>query len=112
VYTQLTTPRSYVFRWLAIPWLQAELDRWVLLRNQTAPRRDRNKILPHGIPELIRRKPDQYGSADFQGSIKIKNLVPCYTQVIVPLALFDEIETLYAPPDHPVFELVPPPFGN
>ncbi|KAF8164944.1 hypothetical protein B0H34DRAFT_793384 [Crassisporium funariophilum] len=38
-----------VFRWLAIPWLQAEIDSWVIQRNFTAPRRDKNKILPQGM---------------------------------------------------------------
>ena len=33
-------------------------------------------------------------------------------QVHVPPALFDEIEAIYAPPDHPVFELVPHPLGE
>ena len=59
---------SLVFRWLAIPWIQAELDEWVMLRNRTAPRADRNKILPHGIPELIRNKPEKYGTLDFKVS--------------------------------------------
>jgi hypothetical protein len=34
------------------------------------------------------------------------------SQVIVPAELFDEIEHIYAPPDHPVFQLVPPPLGD
>jgi hypothetical protein len=57
---------SLVFRWLAIPWIQAELDSWVIQRNQTAPRHDKNKILPHGIPELIRLHPERYGYLDFR----------------------------------------------
>jgi len=57
---------SLVFRWLAIPWLQSELNAWVALRNQTAPRSDRKKVLPHGIPELMRQKPDQFGVKDFK----------------------------------------------
>jgi hypothetical protein len=51
---------SLIFRWLAIPWIQAELDPWVLQRNRTAPRADKNKILPHGIPEIIREQPQLY----------------------------------------------------
>ena len=57
---------SLVFRWLAIPWLQAEVDRWLIQRNRTAPRADRNKILPHGIPTLIREKPHLYNAVDFK----------------------------------------------
>ncbi|KAJ6553413.1 hypothetical protein B0H19DRAFT_1211058 [Mycena capillaripes] len=74
---------NLVFRWLAIPWLQAELDAWVSRYNSTPRRRDKNKILPHGIPELI---------------------------VIVPPDLFDEMEAQWAPPNDPVFELTPPIF--
>ena len=59
---------SLVFRWLSIPWIQAELDEWVILRNRTAPQADRNKILPHGIPELIRNKLEKYGTLDFKVS--------------------------------------------
>jgi hypothetical protein len=36
------------------------------MRNQTAPRKDKSKVLPHGIPELIRTKPERYGSLDFK----------------------------------------------
>ncbi|KAG1856421.1 hypothetical protein F4604DRAFT_1685451 [Suillus subluteus] len=54
------TLQNYIFRWLAIPWLQAELDAWVP----------------------------------------------------IPGDLIDEVEGIYAPPDHPVFELVPPIFGR
>ena len=59
---------SLLFRWLAIPWLQSELDAWVVIRNRTAPRADRKKLLPHGIPELIRQKPEKYSVLDFKVS--------------------------------------------
>jgi hypothetical protein len=57
---------SLVFRWLAIPWIQAELDGWAQMRNCTAPRADRNKVLPHGIPALIREKPNAFNTEDFK----------------------------------------------
>ncbi|KAF8215519.1 hypothetical protein K438DRAFT_2104665 [Mycena galopus ATCC 62051] len=85
-----------VFRWLAIPWLQAELDAWVCRYNSTPRRRDKNKILPHGIPDLIVAKPHLYGTEDYK--------------VLVPPELFDEMEQAWAPPDDPVFELTPPIF--
>ncbi|KAJ7084177.1 hypothetical protein C8R43DRAFT_1051851 [Mycena crocata] len=85
-----------VFRWLAIPWLQAELDAWVLRFNTTPRRRDKNKILPQGIPDLIVAKPHLYGTQDYK--------------VLVPPELFDEMEAQWAPPDDPVFELTPPEF--
>lgn len=55
-----------VFRWLAIPWLQNELNKWVTIHNRTLPRADTKKVLPHGIPELMREKPDQFGALDFK----------------------------------------------
>ncbi|KAJ7460012.1 hypothetical protein B0H11DRAFT_2242239 [Mycena galericulata] len=85
-----------VFRWLAIPWLQAELDGWVLRYNSTPRRRDKNKILPQGIPDLITAKPHLYGTEDYK--------------VIVPPQLFNEMEEKWAPPTDPVFELTPPLF--
>jgi hypothetical protein len=57
---------SLVFRWLAIPWIQTQLDQWVQMRNLTAPRSNRKKILPHGIPAIIRQKPEKFGSMDFK----------------------------------------------
>ncbi|KZP15177.1 hypothetical protein FIBSPDRAFT_912633 [Athelia psychrophila] len=87
---------SLLFRWLAIPWMQVELDIWMAHRNHSKPRADKHKILPHGIPDIIRAKPQRYGSYDFK--------------VVVPKELFDEVEQLYAPPDHLVFQLVPPEF--
>jgi hypothetical protein len=41
-------------------------DAWIALRNRTAPRADRKKLLPHGIPELIRQKPENYSVLDFK----------------------------------------------
>ncbi|KAJ7075212.1 hypothetical protein B0H15DRAFT_792147, partial [Mycena belliarum] len=86
-----------VFRWLAIPWLQAELDSWVERYNSTPRRRDKNKILPHGIPDMINAKPELFGTKDYK--------------VLVPPALFDEMEQKWAPPDDPVFLLTPPVFA-
>lgn len=86
-------PISLLFRWIAIPWLQTEIDRWVSLKNKSTPRASRHKLLPHGIPALIRAHPSQFNAVDFK--------------IPVPPELLDEMEALYAPPDHPVFELVP-----
>ncbi|KAL0960042.1 hypothetical protein HGRIS_011690 [Hohenbuehelia grisea] len=84
---------SLLFRWIFIPWLQKEIDNWVFLRNFSAPRADKNKVLPHGIPALINQKPERYGTFDFK--------------VPVDSALLDELEQNYAPPDHEVMQLVP-----
>ncbi|KAF8119494.1 hypothetical protein EV363DRAFT_1462101 [Boletus edulis] len=60
-----------VFRWLFIPWLQAELDTYCDRINHTAKRRDRKKVLPHGIPELIFTSPEDFGALDFKASLVI-----------------------------------------
>ena len=57
---------SLVFRWLAIPWLQAELDSWRRRFNSTPRRADKNKVLPCGIPDIITDKPARYGTVDFK----------------------------------------------
>ncbi|KAI0054561.1 hypothetical protein BV25DRAFT_1922583 [Artomyces pyxidatus] len=89
---------KHLFRWLAIPWLQRELDAWVRQRNTTPRRADKHKILPHGIPELINEKPRHFNSEDFK--------------IPVSEDLLDEVENIWAPRDHAVFELVPPAFSH
>ncbi|KAJ7769107.1 hypothetical protein DFH07DRAFT_866763 [Mycena maculata] len=89
---------NLVFRWLAIPFVQIQLDIWVNHHNKTKPRRDKHKVLPHGIPELLRTKPNFYGLVDFK--------IPVSSQIL------DEMEARFAPPDHEVFQLVPPEFDH
>ncbi|KAJ7022416.1 hypothetical protein C8F04DRAFT_1138129 [Mycena alexandri] len=87
-----------VFRWIVIPWLQKELDAWVVLRNSTPRRSDKHKILPQGIPDLIASKPEQYGTKDYK--------------VLVSPEMFDEMEETWAPRDDPVFKLTPDNFDR
>lgn len=103
-------PYSFLFRWIAIPWLQGEIDNWVKFKNRTAPRKQRQKILPHGIPALIRSQPSHFNAYDFMVCFNslILYCTHQFRQIPVPPILFDEVEELYAPPDHPVFTLVPP----
>jgi hypothetical protein len=81
-----------VFRWVFIPWLQRELDAYQDRINNTAKRRDRNKvfsshprtivqtmrfsvqILPHGVPNLIYQSPENFGALDF----KVSNVTYAY----------------------------------
>ena len=56
----------FIFRWLAIPWLQAEADEWANLKNSTQRRANKKKILPHGPPALIIERPDEYDTIDFK----------------------------------------------
>ncbi len=58
--------RSLVFHWIAIPWLQAEIDKWVQMYNSSPRRANKNKLLPHGIPDLIHQKPERFKSKNFQ----------------------------------------------
>ncbi|KAF7424812.1 hypothetical protein PC9H_010123 [Pleurotus ostreatus] len=88
---------SLLFRWLAIPWLQAELDSWIVMRNFNAPRADKNKVLPHGVPEMVYSKPESFGALDFK--------------IPVSPDLVDRAEQDHAPPGHEVHELVPPIFA-
>ncbi|KAG2366681.1 hypothetical protein BDR07DRAFT_1479907 [Suillus spraguei] len=74
--------------------LQNYIFRW----NYNPPCRDKHKILPHGIPAIIHAKPHKFDLLDFK--------------VPIPGDLIDEVEGIYAPPDHPVFELIPPIFGR
>ncbi|KAH7922898.1 hypothetical protein BV22DRAFT_1016396 [Leucogyrophana mollusca] len=89
---------SLVFRWVFIPWLQGELSAYQDRVNNTRKRADRNKILPHGPPNHIHQEPEEYGVLDF----KIK---------VDPNAIA-HVRNLYAPPDHPVFDLVPRSFSR
>lgn len=54
-----------VFRWLAIPYLQFEMDLWAEGRNDTPKRADKHKILPQGIPNVIHAKPERYDAKNF-----------------------------------------------
>ncbi|KAG1782583.1 hypothetical protein EV702DRAFT_1065370 [Suillus placidus] len=60
------TLQMMVFRWVFIPWLQRELDAYRDRVNNSAKRRDRNKVLPHGVPNLIYNSPEDFGSLDFK----------------------------------------------
>ncbi|KAK7015784.1 hypothetical protein R3P38DRAFT_3570418 [Favolaschia claudopus] len=90
--------QALVFRWVFIPWLQRELDAYRDRVNNTAKRADRNKVLPHGVPNHMYEAPEDYGVLDF----KIK----------VDPAAVSYVRNLYAPPDHEVFELVPKDFAE
>ncbi|KAI9450579.1 hypothetical protein F5148DRAFT_1019601 [Russula earlei] len=87
-----------VFHWLAIPWLQAELDAWTWRFNSSPRRADKHKLLPQGIPNIIHAKPHLYGSQDFK--------------VVVSSDIFDRMEQEWVQPHSPVFQLVLPTFAK
>ena len=103
---------SLLFRWVAIPWLQVEIDKWVNFKNKTAPRAFRHKILPHSVPTLIRTSLSLFNALDFKVSYVTSILITNSHAYQIPVnsKLLDEMEALYTPPDHAVFDLVPPAF--
>ncbi|KAJ7728625.1 hypothetical protein B0H16DRAFT_1697380 [Mycena metata] len=78
--------QALVFRWVFIPWLQRELDAYRDRVNNPARRADRNKVLPHGIPNQMYKAPEDFGVLDFK--IKVDPAAIAY------------VRNLYAPPDH------------
>ncbi|KAJ8077842.1 hypothetical protein PM082_002282 [Marasmius tenuissimus] len=93
-------PLQYnVFKWIFIPWIQAELDGWAEGYNTTRKRRQKDKVLPQGgSPDDMEEYPEEYGFVNFKINID-------------PTASYlAEAEQLWAPPDHEVFKLVPDEF--
>ncbi|KAG1879969.1 hypothetical protein F4604DRAFT_1891662 [Suillus subluteus] len=97
-YDSNNTLQVMIFHWVFIPWLQQELNAYQDRINNTAKRRDRNKILPHGVPNLIYHSAEDFGALDFKIQIE-------------PEAL-DFVRSLYIKPSHCVFDLVPEGFGK
>ncbi|KAJ7018131.1 hypothetical protein C8F04DRAFT_1329403 [Mycena alexandri] len=81
-----------------IPWLQRELDAYRDRVNNTAKHADRNKVLPHSVPNHMYEAPEDFGVLDFK--IKVDPAAIAY------------VRNLYAPPDHEVCELVPKDFAK
>lgn len=56
-----------VFLWLAVPWLQTELDHVRHEYNRTPRRANKNKVLPQTRPpEYIRKNPHKFDIRDFK----------------------------------------------
>ncbi|KAJ7116197.1 hypothetical protein C8R43DRAFT_1091258 [Mycena crocata] len=90
--------QALVFRWVFIPWLQKELDAYRERVNNTKKRADRNKVLPHGVPNHMYEAPEDFGVLDFRINVDPKSV--------------EYVRNLYAPPEHEVFQLVPPDFAE
>ncbi|KIO02888.1 hypothetical protein M404DRAFT_47696, partial [Pisolithus tinctorius Marx 270] len=86
-----------IFCWLFIPWLQEELLAYKDHVNNTAKCHDHNKVMPHGVPNLIYESAGDYSAIDF----KVK----------VDLVAIKHVWKLYITPTHLVFDLVPPAFS-
>ncbi|KAF8550995.1 hypothetical protein OG21DRAFT_1487325 [Imleria badia] len=96
-YDSYNTLQKMLFRWVFIPWLQRELDNYKDRVNHSRKRRDRNKVLPQGVPELIHESPEEFGVLDFK--------------VAVDLEAIDHVRQIYIDPHHVVFDLVPSALG-
>ena len=94
--------------------LQRELDAYVFMHNTTRRRANRRKILPQGIPDIMFEKSHTVDASDF----KVRNSVESnQDDILIADRLmsrkkwgFDEAEAKWAPPDNPVFQLVPSAF--
>ncbi|KIO02083.1 hypothetical protein M404DRAFT_148351, partial [Pisolithus tinctorius Marx 270] len=84
------------FRWIFIPWLQEELDSYHDRVNHMAKQHDCNKVLPHGVAELIFDSPQDYGALDLKASSLFQDW-----------ATLKHVRELYVDANHPVFDLVP-----
>lgn len=54
-----------MYRWLVFPLMQAELDQWRMLINDSKKEPNKKSLLPQGIPSRIFRKPQKYGGLNF-----------------------------------------------
>ncbi|KAG2029735.1 hypothetical protein BDR03DRAFT_1018013 [Suillus americanus] len=93
-YDSGNTLHMMVFCWVFIPWLQQELNVYRDQVNNTTKRRDHNKVLPHGVPNLIYDSPEDFGALDFKVSIDREGI--------------DYIQNFYVNASNPVFDIVPP----
>ncbi|KAJ2911955.1 hypothetical protein MD484_g8459, partial [Candolleomyces efflorescens] len=97
LYDHANPVHNLVFRFLVIPWIQAELDEYRDFMNGYLPQRNSHKLTPHGRPEDIHFHPQDYGETrDFK--------------VLVPPDAIALARQTYVDKDHPVLQLVPPHF--
>ena len=57
---------SLTFQWLAIPFFQVELDKYVHMHNTTQRCAHKHKVLPQGIPEVMFQFPQTVNALDFK----------------------------------------------
>ena len=55
-----------LLRWVIIPWLQCEMDRFHDHFNNTRKCQDKHKVLPQGVPNHIYENPEAYDGLDFK----------------------------------------------
>jgi hypothetical protein len=81
------------------------------MHNSSRPRKDKDKILPNGIPDIIFSNPGAYEALEFKvlcfSSSSRPALKVSHGQIGVENAVIDDVASRIAPTDHPVMELVP-----
>ncbi|KAG9090703.1 hypothetical protein FRC06_000916 [Ceratobasidium sp. 370] len=95
-YNPHTNLEMLTFRFVFMPLVQQELSHFANRYNTSAKRSNTKTSLPAGHPKYIYLYPDQYDGEDLK--------------VQVPPNALEEVRQLYAPPDHPVFQWLPPQF--
>ncbi|KAJ3556254.1 hypothetical protein NP233_g12020 [Leucocoprinus birnbaumii] len=83
-----------IFRWVFIPWLQDELNKFRNRINHFKKRNDPRKARPQGQPLDLYFNAYQYDVLDFKIGVEKK--------------ILQEVRERYAPSTDPVFRLVPP----
>ncbi|PBK59871.1 hypothetical protein ARMSODRAFT_838570, partial [Armillaria solidipes] len=87
---------ALVFRYIFIPWLQNELDEYIVKNNTTKKRHDRKVAHPNGVPLLIEQAPERFDAEDYKVAFSPDSIATA--------------RQIYAPKDHPVLKLVPDSF--
>ena len=68
---QLTTKGSCIFRYIFIPWLQHELDEYVVKNNTTKKRHNRKIAHPNGVLLLIEQAPEHFNAQDYKVNLEM-----------------------------------------
>ncbi|SJL03250.1 uncharacterized protein ARMOST_06602 [Armillaria ostoyae] len=64
---------ALVFRYIFIPWLQQELDKYVIKNNTTKKRHNRKIARPNGVPLLIEQAPERFDAQDYKCAKEFMN---------------------------------------
>lgn len=86
-------------------------------RHNTSLRRaNKNRVLSTSyVPDIVFENPEAYDAVDFRVSVKLHQshyLADSSIQIRPPVEVIDEAEAIWAPRNHPVFQLVPPAVGE
>lgn len=66
IYALMSQCHRLVFRYIFIPWLQNELDEYVVKNNTTKKRHNRKVARPNGVPLLVEQAPERFDARDYK----------------------------------------------